>query len=73
MINAFVDVNVFHAGTTAIADKVVTSGGRVLVVSSFASSVKEAVDRAYAAITQIKFEGMIFRGDIAHRYEGPLP
>ncbi|KAI5121141.1 hypothetical protein M0805_007139 [Coniferiporia weirii] len=61
------DVQVFHAGTTEKDGKVVTSGGRVLVVSSVASSVKEAVDLAYEAVGKVSFEGATYRKDIAHR------
>ena len=45
----------------------VTSGGRVLVVSASGSSVQEAVDKAYAAVGKIEFEGVTYRRDIAHR------
>ena len=62
------DVYAFHAGTQVKDGKVVTSGGRVLVVSAVAPSVKEAVDLAYAGVSKISFEGMVHRKDIAHRY-----
>ena len=61
-------VQVFHAGTTEKDGKIVTSGGRVLVVSSVAPSVKEAVDLAYQGVSKIKFEGATYRKDIAYRY-----
>lgn len=44
-----------------------TSGGRVLVVSSVAPTVKEAVEGAYAGVRQISFDGVVYRKDIAHR------
>lgn len=60
-------MQVFHAGTTTVAGKVVTHGGRVLAVSSYAQTVREAVDKAYSAMNKVHFEGMTYRKDIAHR------
>ena len=60
-------VQVFHAGTRLRDGEVVTSGGRVLGVTACAESLKEALDRAYQAISEIKFEGMYYRRDIGHR------
>ncbi|KAG8152094.1 phosphoribosylamine--glycine ligase [Burkholderia catarinensis] len=58
----------FHAGTTlADADKLVTSGGRVLCVVGLADSVREAQQHAYDTINQINFEGMQYRRDIGFR------
>lgn len=50
-----------------MAGKVVSNGGRVLAVSSYAQTVKEAVDKAYRAVDKVHFEGAIYRKDIAHR------
>jgi phosphoribosylamine---glycine ligase len=59
---------VFHAGTRLKDDQVVTAGGRVLGVTALGDGVREAVDRAYQAVSQIKFEdGVHYRKDIAHR------
>jgi len=58
---------VFHAGTKLDNGKLVTSGGRVLAVTGTGSSLKEALGVAYAGMDKIKFEGMQFRRDIAHR------
>lgn len=55
---------VFHAGTARKGDGVVTSGGRVLAVTSLAPTMDEALRASYAAIGQISFEGMNFRRDI---------
>ena len=38
---------VFHAGTKYQMDKVVTSGGRVLAVSSWGRTMKEALAGSY--------------------------
>ena len=57
-------VAVFHAGTTIENGQLVTSGGRVLSVSATGKTLKEALDRAYAAADKIHFEGKYMRRDI---------
>lgn len=44
-----------------------TSGGRVIAVSAYAPTLREALDLAYHGVEQVKFEGKVFRRDIAHR------
>ncbi len=58
---------VFHCGTKRDGDAVVTAGGRVLSVTGLGANLREAVDRAYARIAEISFDGMFYRRDIAHR------
>jgi len=58
------DLYVFHAGTAAKDGKIVTSGGRVLGVTSLGTTVKEAIDRAYQGVGKICWEGVQFRTDI---------
>jgi phosphoribosylamine---glycine ligase len=60
-------VEVFHAGTALGDGTTVTAGGRVLSVTASALSLKEALDRAYEAMAEIRFEGMYYRRDIGHR------
>ena len=64
-------VVVFHCGTKRVqrdgGDAVATSGGRVLSVTGVGATLREAVDRAYAAAGRISFDGMFYRRDIAHR------
>lgn len=55
---------VFHAGTRMDGDKVLTSGGRVMAVSSFGKTMKEALALSYQNVGKIHFEGMNFRKDI---------
>lgn len=58
-------VIVFHAGTSIdLRGRYVTSGGRVLGVSTVGKTLKEALDRAYEAANLIEFEGRYFRRDI---------
>jgi phosphoribosylamine--glycine ligase len=54
----------FHAGTKAEGDKVITNGGRVLAVSSIAPTMKEALAKSFANAEKIKFEGKYYRKDI---------
>ncbi|MGA2406838.1 MAG: phosphoribosylamine--glycine ligase [Bacteroidales bacterium] len=55
---------VFHAGTKKEADKVVTSGGRVLAVSSWGTTMKEALEISYRDAKLLNFEGISYRTDI---------
>jgi phosphoribosylamine--glycine ligase len=61
------DCKVFHAGTALDKGRVVVSGGRVLCVTALGDSVKQAQRAAYAALAEIQFGGMQYRGDIGHR------
>lgn len=58
-------IDLFHAGTGRDGDRLVTSGGRVFVVTATASTMGEAARRAYEAADRIEFEGKHFRRDIA--------
>jgi len=58
---------VFHAGTAKTDAGIVTNGGRVIGVTATASSIKQAVDNAYAAVAKISFKDNHFRKDIAYR------
>lgn len=60
-------VRVFHAGTALSGDELVTAGGRVLGVTARGATLREARDRAYAAVDQIEFRGRQVRRDIGHR------
>jgi len=62
------DSLVFHAGTREEKDEVVTSGGRVLCVSSFADTVYEAVDKSRDVLEKIYFEGIYYRRDIGYEF-----
>jgi phosphoribosylamine--glycine ligase len=57
-------VKVLHAGTRQQGDMLVTSGGRVLGVTTFGPTLEAALSSAYAAASKIHFEGMHYRTDI---------
>ena len=61
------DVMVFHAATGNRDGKVVTVGGRVLGVTALGANLDAAVQRAYAAVKKISFDGMHFRTDIGQK------
>ena len=58
------DSLVFHAGTKLDGDKVVSSGGRVLAITSYGSDFKGALKKSYENIGKICFDKMNFRSDI---------
>jgi phosphoribosylamine---glycine ligase len=60
-------VTVFHAGTSKHDGAYYTSGGRVLGVTARGADLESAVARAYAAVSNIGFEGAYYRKDIAAR------
>ena len=55
---------VFHAGANEKDGKIVTSGGRVMAVTSFGQDIESALKTSYKSIEYIKFDGMNYRNDI---------
>jgi phosphoribosylamine--glycine ligase len=55
---------VFHAGTALKDNQVVTSGGRVMAITSFGNSIEEALAKSYSNIDKIHFDKMNYRRDI---------
>lgn len=60
-------VKVFHAGTAVRERRLISSGGRVLGVTAAAENLPAAIERTYAAVGKIHFEGMHYRRDIGAR------
>ncbi len=58
---------VFHAGTALRDDVLVSSGGRVLGVTSAAPTLEEAIQAAYRGAEKIEFAGKYCRTDIGAR------
>jgi phosphoribosylamine--glycine ligase len=63
-LNTIAESIVFHAGTSADGPSIVSSGGRVLAVTSYGKNIETAVQKSYDSISKIKFEGAYFRKDI---------
>lgn len=65
-IDGVVDESIlFHAGTRIDDNgQLVTSGGRVISVSSMADSVAEALEKSYRTANKVNFEGKNLRRDI---------
>lgn len=59
---------VFHAGTKAFEDVVMTNGGRVLCVTSYGESIGEAITSSRQALENIYFEKMYYRQDIGYEF-----
>ncbi|SFS42436.1 phosphoribosylamine--glycine ligase [Zhouia amylolytica] len=63
-IEAIEDSVVFHAGTKLDDGKVVTSGGRVIAITSYGSDFKEALDKSYVNVKKLNFDKMYYRTDL---------
>ena len=55
---------VFHAGTSQRDNDIVTSGGRVMAVSSYGKTKEEALATSFENAKKIQYEGKYFRSDI---------
>lgn len=62
------DSLLFHAGTGIRNGLTVTSGGRVLCVSSYGNSISDAVSKSKQALEKISFDGMYYRKDIGYEF-----
>jgi len=60
-------VSILHAGTRRQDGKIVTAGGRVLVVTAHGETLRAARDSAYQGAGKIRFQGMQMRADVASR------
>ncbi|MCI0534676.1 MAG: phosphoribosylamine--glycine ligase [Verrucomicrobiales bacterium] len=66
------NTKVFHAGTARLANQFITSGGRVLGVTSWAPTLPNACATAYEGVEKIQFDGAHFRHDIAAKALSPI-
>ncbi|WP_296315231.1 phosphoribosylamine--glycine ligase [Winogradskyella sp. UBA3174] len=58
------DSIVFHAGAKYQEGQVVTFGGRVMAITSFGKTYKEAIKKSYQSIENLSFDKMYYRKDI---------
>lgn len=58
----------FHAGTRKEGGTIFTNGGRVLAVTSFGETIKEASEKSISLLEKISFEGIYFRKDIGYEF-----
>ena len=61
-----VDAHVVHMGTAVKEDRLLTAGGRVLMVVAEGPSIAEAREKVYAEIRKIDCDNLFYRNDIAH-------
>ncbi len=59
-----IQADVFVAGAKLSDGKLLTNGGRVLGVTAVADSLKDALDKSYKAVEDIKFDNAFYRRDI---------
>ena len=59
----------FHAGTKLADDgSVVTNGGRVLAITSYGETLRDALHRSLENAERVEFEGKYFRRDIGYEF-----
>ncbi|MEO6583453.1 MAG: phosphoribosylamine--glycine ligase [Ferruginibacter sp.] len=59
---------IFHAGTKMENKKTVTSGGRVLAVTSYGDSIREAAEQSNYVMDHLHFDEMNYRTDIGNEF-----
>ena len=59
---------IFHAGTRSEGGQVLSSGGRVVAVTSFGDNIAEAAEQSNYMLEQIHFDGMYYREDIGFEF-----
>lgn len=63
-IETIEDSIAFHAGAQLKDGKVVTSGGRVMAITSYGNTYQEAIKKSYQSIEKLHFDKMNYRKDI---------
>ena len=61
-----VDAKVYHMGTKRDGDRLLTNGGRVLMVVAEGADIRAAYRKVYAEISKIACDSLFYRRDIAH-------
>lgn len=65
--NLSAELDVFHAGTKLSGERFVSNGGRVVLVTSRASTLKEAQRKVYEGLDGLEWRGFFYRTDIGWR------
>ncbi len=60
------DICVYHMGTAMKDGRLVTAGGRVMMVVASAGTIASAKEKVYKAVSGIKCSNLFYRSDIAH-------
>lgn len=60
---------IFQAGTKQVNEKIITSGGRVLCVTSYGKSIGDAAVNSLDVLDAIHFDGMYYRSDIGYEFK----
>jgi phosphoribosylamine--glycine ligase len=63
-LEAVDDSILFHAGTRGDNGRVLSSGGRVIAVSSYGDSMQDALATSYKNAERVRFDGKYYRSDI---------
>ena len=63
------DSLIFHAGTQLSGTEVLTSGGRVLAVTSYGENIEAAAEKSRTVLKEINFEGIQYRKDIGYEFK----
>ncbi len=63
-LETITDSIAFHAGSILKDGKTVTSGGRVMAITSYGDSYQEAIKKSYQTIAKLHFDKINYRKDI---------
>lgn len=63
------DSTIFHAGTKADGNKLLTNGGRVMALTSLAPTLKDALIQSLQIAKKVSYEGKYYRKDIGYEFE----
>ena len=58
------DSLIFHAGTKIKDNQLITSGGRVIAITSYGKTINEALNKSFENAKKITFSGKYYRKDI---------
>ena len=61
------DLQVFHAGTKEVDGQFIGNGGRVILVTAKSSTLQQAQNQVYKALSDLKWDGFFYRHDIGWR------